>query len=89
MNQLQKKLQDMGIADTRRFYIEDALASCHRAFSPLDTTNRALIIEHMPFLAQCAKFYGVHSVACNTFEHDGIEMPEDIDARVREIMDNL
>jgi len=89
MNQLQKKLQDMGIADTRRFYIEDALAACHRAFSPLDTTNRALIIEHMPFLAQCAKWYGMNSVACNTFEHDKIEMPEDIDARVREIMDNL
>ena len=58
-------------------------------FSPLDTTNRALIVEHLPFLAQCARFYGLNSVACNTFEHDGIEMPEDIDARVREIMDNL
>ena len=89
MNELRKKFNDIGIADTRQFYLEDALAACHRAFSPLDTTNRALIIEHMPFLAQCARFYGLNSTACNTFEHDGIEMPEDIDARVREIMDNL
>jgi hypothetical protein len=37
MNKLQQKLNDMGIADTRQFYIEDALAQCHRAFSPLDT----------------------------------------------------
>jgi len=27
--------------------------------------------------------------ACNTFEHDDIEMPEDVDARVREILDNI
>ena len=89
MNQLQQKLREMGIADTRLYYVEDALAQCHRAFSPLDTTNRKLVIEHMPFLAQCARFYGLNSVASNTFENEGIEMPEDIDARVREIMDNL
>jgi hypothetical protein len=89
MNKLQQKLREMGIADTRLYYVEDALAQCHRAFSPLDTHNRKLVIKNIPFLAQCARFYGLNSVASNTFEGDGIEMPEDIDARVREIMDNL
>lgn len=86
MNDLRKKMDEIGIAGTRQFYIEDALAACHRAFSPLDTTNRQLIVKHMPFLAQCARFYGLHMNACNTFEDDGIIMPTD---PIKEILDNL
>jgi len=55
----------------------------------MDTYNRQQVIERMPFVAQCARFYGLNMNACNTFEHDDIEMPEDVDARVREILDNL
>jgi len=80
---------DAYIADTRQFMLEDGLRSLHRAFAECDTGNRARIIDHFPFIAQAAKFYGVHSEACNTFEHDDIEMPEDVDARVREILDNI
>ena len=74
MNELQKLLDGMGIADTRRYKIEHALAACHSAFAPLDATNRKLVVEKLPFLAQCARFYGLHSVACNTFENEGIDL---------------
>ena len=80
---------DANIADTRHFMLEDGLRSLHRAFAECDTYNRSKIIERFPFIAQGAKFYGEHSTACNTFEHDDIEMPNDIDARCREILDNL
>ena len=80
---------DANISDTRHFMLEDGLRTLHRAFAECDTYNRAKIIEQFPFIAQAAKFYGTHSTACNTFEHDGIEMPEDVDARVREILDNI
>lgn len=86
MNQIQSNLNKMGIADTRRFYIESALEACHRAFAPLDDTNRALIVKHLPFIAQCARYYGLNSVASNTFENEGIVMPDD---PVKEILDNL
>jgi len=86
MNELQKLLDGMGIADTRRYQIENALAACHSAFAPLDDTNRELVVEKLPFLAQCARFYGLHSVACNTFENENIVMPDD---PIKEILDNL
>ena len=89
MNKLREIFHDANIADTRHFSLEDALAQCHRAFSHMDTYNRQQVIERMPFVAQCARFYGLNMNACNTFEHDNIEMPEDIDARVREIIDNI
>ena len=89
MNKLREIFHDANIADTRHFSLEDALAQCHRAFSHMDTYNRQQVIEHMPFVAQCARFYGLNMNACNTFEHDDIEMPEDVDARVREIIDNI
>jgi hypothetical protein len=89
MNKLREIFHDANIADTRHFSLEDALAQCHRAFSHMDTYNRNQVIEHMPFVAQAAKFYGLNMNACNTFEHDDIEMPEDVDARVREILDNI
>jgi hypothetical protein len=89
MNKLREIFHDANIADTRHFSLEDALAQCHRAFSHMDTYNRQQVIERMPFVAQCARFYGLNMNACNTFEHDNIEMPEDVDARVREILDNL
>lgn len=89
MNKLREIFHDANIADTRHFSLEDALAQCHRAFSHMDTYNRQQVIEHMPFVAQCARFYGLNMNACNTFEHDDIEMPENVDARVREILDNL
>lgn len=89
MNKLREIFSDANIADTRHFSLEDALAQCHRAFSHMDTYNRQQVIERMPFVAQAAKFYGLNMNACNTFEHDDIEMPEDIDARVREIIDNI
>lgn len=89
MNKLREIFHDANIADTRHFSLEDALAQCHRAFSHMDTYNRQQVIEHMPFVAQCARFYGLNMNACNTFEHDDIEMPEDVDARVREILDNI
>ena len=79
----------MNIADTRHFALENALAACHTTFAHMDTYNRKQVIEHMPFVAQAARYYGLHSVACNTFEDDGIEMPDDVDDRVREILDNL
>jgi len=62
------------------------LRSLHRAFAECDTGNRARIIEQFPFIAQAAKFYGMHSEACNTFEHDDIVMPNDA---IKEILDNL
>jgi hypothetical protein len=89
MNKLREIFNDANIADTRHFSLEDALAQCHRAFSYMDTYNRQQVIEHMPFVAQCARFYGLNMNACNTFEHDDIEMPENVDARVREILDNI
>jgi len=89
MNKLREIFHDANIADTRHFSLEDALAQCHRAFSHMDTYNRNQVIEHMPFVAQAAKFYGLNMNACNTFEHDDIEMPEDVDAKVREILDNI
>ena len=89
MNKLREIFHDANIADTRHFSLEDALAQCHRAFSHMDTYNRQQVIEHMPFVAQCARFYGLNMNACNTFEHDDIEMPDDVDARVREILDNI
>lgn len=89
MNKLREIFHDANIADTRHFSLEDALAQCHRAFSHMDTYNRNQVIERMPFVAQAAKFYGLNMNACNTFEHDDIEMPEDVDTRVREILDNI
>ena len=89
MNKLREIFHDANIADTRHFSLEDALAQCHRAFSHMDTYNRQQVIERMPFVAQCARFYGLNMNACNTFEHDDIEMPDDVDARVREILDNI
>ena len=77
---------DAHIADTRQFMLEDGLRSLHRAFAECDTGNRARIIEQFPFIAQAAKFYGMHSEACNTFEHDDIVMPSDA---IKEILDNL
>ena len=89
MNKLREIFHDANIADTRHFSLEDALAQCHRAFAHMDTYNRQQVSNHMPFVAQCARFYGLNMNACNTFEHDDIEMPEDVDARVREILDNI
>ena len=89
MHKLREIFHDANIADTRHFSLEDALAQCHRAFSHMDTYNRQQVIERMPFVAQAAKFYGLNMNACNTFEHDDIEMPEDVDTRVREILDNI
>ena len=86
MNELRDMFKDMGIADTRHFSLEDALATCHRAFAHMDTHNRALVIEHMPFVAQAARYYGLHMNACNTFEHDNVVMPDDA---IKEILDNL
>jgi len=81
---------DAHIADTRQFMLEDGLRSLHRAFAECDTGNRARIIEQFPFIAQAAKFYGMHSEACNTFEHDDIVMPEQIEKLVRDaVLDNL
>lgn len=86
MNQIQSNLNKLGVADTRRYMIENALEACHRAFAPLDDANRARIVQHLPFLAQCARYYGLNSVASNTFENEGIVMPDDA---VKEILDNL
>lgn len=89
MNKLREIFSDANIADTRHFSLEDALAQCHKAFAHMDTYNRNQVIEHMPFVAQAARFYGLHMNACNTFENDEIEMPQDVDAKVREILDNM
>ena len=89
MNDLRKAFTDANISETRHFLIEDGLRTLHRAFAECDDYNRGKIIEEFPFIAQSARFYGQHSTACNTFENDGIEMPEDVNARVREILDNI
>jgi len=89
MNDLRNMFTEMNIADTRHFSLEDALATCHRAFAHMDTYNRQQVIKYMPFVAQAARYYGLNMNACNTFENDGIEMPDDVDDRVREILDNL
>jgi hypothetical protein len=89
MNELRTIFKDCNIADTRHWSLEDAMATCHKAFAHMDTYNRARVVEHFPFVAQSARYYGLHMNACNTFEHDNIEMPEDIDANVRAIIDNL
>lgn len=89
MNKLREIFADANIADTRHFSLEDALATCHRAFAHMDTYNRQQVIEHMPFVAQAARFYGLNMNACNTFEHDNVPMPDDVDAQVREILDNI
>lgn len=86
MNKIQSNLNKLGVADTRRYMIESALEACHRAFAPLDDANRARIVQHLPFLAQCARYYGLNSVASNTFENEGIVMPDDA---IKEILDNL
>lgn len=74
---VKEAFNDANIADTRQWLLEDGLASLHRAFALCDTGNRARIVEKFPFIAQAAKFYGLHSNACNTFENDAIEMPAD------------
>lgn len=84
MNKLREIFNDAGIADTRHFSLEEALAQCHRAFSYMDTHNRNQVIEHMPFVAQAAKFYGENSVACNKFENDGVLMPDEIEKQIRD-----
>ena len=89
MNDLRKAFTDANISETRHFLIEDGLRTLHRAFAECDDYNRGKIIDEFPFTAQSARFYGQHSTACNTFENDGIEMPKDIDARCREILDNI
>jgi len=89
MNELRNMFREMNIADTRHFALENALAACHTAFAHMDTYNRQRVIEHMPFVAQAARYYGLHMMACNTFEHDDIDMPDDIDAKVQEILDNI
>ena len=89
MNELRKIFNDANISDTRHFSLECALAECHKAFAHMDTYNRNQVIKHMPFVAQAARFYGLHMNACNTFENDEIEMPEKIDVRVREIINNI
>ena len=87
---IREVFNDAHIADTRQWMLEDGLRSLHRAFAECDTGNRARILEHFPFIAQAAKFYGLHSEACNTFEHDNIDMPEDIEKLVRDaVLDNL
>lgn len=89
MNELRKIFSDANIADTRHWSLENALAECHRAFSHLDTYNRNQIIERMPFIAQAARFYGLHMNACNTFENDEILMPEQIEKLIRDsVLDN-
>ena len=56
----------------------------------MDTYNRGQVIVHFPFIAQCAKFYGMNSTACNTFEHDDILMPEEIEKLVIDsVLDNV
>ena len=89
MDDLRKAFTDANISETRHFLIEDGLRILHRAFAEGDDYNRGKIIDEFPFIAQSARFYGQHSTACNTFENDGIEMPKDIDARCREILDNI
>jgi len=90
MNKLRAKFSDANIADTRHFSLEDALAQCHRAFAHMDTYNRGQVIVHFPFIAQCAKFYGMNSTACNTFEDDDILMPEEIEKLVIDsVLDNV
>jgi len=89
MNQLRDMFKEMNIADTRHFSLEDALATCHKAFAHMDTYNREQVIKYMPFVAQAARYYGLNMNACNTFEHDDIKMPDDVDDQIREILDNL
>lgn len=89
MNELRTIFKDRNIAESRHWSLEDAMATCHKAFAHMDDYNRARVVEHFPFVAQAARYYGLHMNACNTFENDGIEMPEDIDANVRAIIDNL
>jgi len=90
MNKLREIFHEAGIAETRHFSLEDALAQCHRAFSYMDTYNRNLVIERMPFVAQGARFYGLHMNACNTFENNEILMPEQIEKLVRDsVLDNI
>ena len=72
---IKEAFNDANIASTRHWLIEDGLRTLHRAFGECDDFNRGIIIERFPFIAQAAKFYGLHSIACNTFEHDSIEMP--------------
>ena len=89
MNELRSNFKEMNIAGTRHFSLENALAACHTAFAHMDTYNRKQVIKYMPFVAQAARYYGLNMNACNTFENDDIEMPDDVDDRVREILDNL
>ena len=74
---VKEAFNDANIADTRHWLIEDGLRTLHRAFAECDDFNRGIIIERFPFIAQAARFYGLHSTACNTFENDSIEMPAD------------
>ena len=89
MNELRDMFKEMNIADTRHWSLEDALATCHKAFAHMDTYNREQVIKYMPFVAQAARYYGLHMNACNTFEHDDIKMPDDVDEQIREILNNL
>lgn len=74
---IKEAFNDANISGTRHWLIEDGLRTLHRAFAECDDSNREIIIEQFPFIAQAARFYGLHSIACNTFENDSIEMPSD------------
>ena len=74
---IKEAFNDANISGTRHWLIEDGLRTLHRAFAEWDDSNREIIIEQFPFIAQAARFYGLHSIACNTFENDSIEMPSD------------
>lgn len=74
---VKEAFNDANIADTRQWLLSDGLRIMFRAYSDCDDYNREIITERFPFIAQAAKFYGLHSEACNTFEHDNIEMPAD------------
>ena len=74
---IKEAFNDANISGTRHWLIEDGLRTLHRAFAECDDSNREIIIEQFPFIAQAARFYGLHSIACNTFENASIEMPAD------------
>ena len=74
---IKEAFNDANISGTRHWLIEDGLRTLFRAFAECDDFNREIIIEQFPFIAQAARFYGLQSIACNTFENDSIEMPAD------------
>lgn len=66
-----KKLEAIGLSETRRTKIAVALDSLHTGISLLDKRNLALMVEHMPEVVQAVNLYAAEEDGLATFDVTG------------------